>query len=76
MRLARLFLNAFRELSRGTKILDWTCYYGVGDGVGKVASAAGDEAGEGAPTPGDELGKVACGAGNIARPDISNLLFF
>ena len=64
----------------------WT-YYGVGDGVAKVASAggdavdevasaAGDEAGEGAPTPGDELGKVGCGAGNIARPDISNLLFF
>jgi hypothetical protein len=31
MRLACLFLNPFRELSRGTKVLNWTCYCGAGD---------------------------------------------
>lgn len=62
MRSPRLFLNPFRELSRETKVLDWTCSCGVGDWVGDVVSIAGDGVGE-----------VACGAGNIAPPDISNL---
>src|SRR5437868_10860778 len=58
---ARPSLNRFRELGRGTKVLNWTCYYGVGDEVGKVASAAGDAVGELASTGGDGVGEVASG---------------
>src|SRR2546421_739526 len=48
-------------------------HYGVGDEVGKVASAAEDAVGELASTGGDGVGEVASGAGNTAPPDISNL---
>jgi hypothetical protein len=65
-------------------------YYGVGDEVGKVASAAGDAVGELASNGGDEVGEAAssaedgvgegaAAAGNTAPPDIpsdSNLRCF
>jgi hypothetical protein len=73
MRVARLFLNPFRELGRATKVPDWTCYCGVGDEVGEAASTAGDGVGAVVSTVEDGVGEVASGAGNIAPPDMSNL---
>src|SRR4029077_9653104 len=62
-------------------------YYGVGDEVGKVASAAGDAVGELASNGGDEVGEaassaedgvseLAAGAGNTAPLDIFDLRCF
>jgi hypothetical protein len=38
-------VNSFTEWSLGPTVLDWTCYYGVGDGFGEAASVAGDGVG-------------------------------
>ena len=49
---------------RSAQVARWT-YYGVGDGVGKVASAEEDTVGELASTGGDELGEAASSAEDV-----------
>jgi hypothetical protein len=51
-------------------------YYGVGDGLGKVASVRGAGVGELVSTAEDGVGELASAEGKTAPPDISNLRCF